>query len=131
MPRMRHERLRLQTRSNLRPRRCPPTLPPRRFRRRIPSADRPTGEFTLVPPCVPSSRLSGPFHKYGDVVGEGFFVQTRREHRAYPPVICEVRATPSARKRPAEYVSGFMKWTTKPETLLPVTGRVLKAPDPR
>src|SRR5688572_1700974 len=57
--------------------------------------------------------LSGPFHKYGDVVGEGFFVQTRREHRAYPPVICEVRATPSARKRPAEYVSGFMKWTTK------------------
>ena len=40
-------------------------------------------------------------------------MQTRREHRAYPPVICEVRATLSARKGPAEYVSGFMKWTTK------------------
>ncbi len=29
-------------------------------------------------------RLSGPFHKYGGVGGEGFFVQARREHRAYP-----------------------------------------------
>src|SRR5688572_18998635 len=68
---------------------------------------------------------SGPFHKYGDVVSEGFFVQTRREHQAYPPVICEVRATPSARKRPTEYVSGFTKWTTTPSLLSRCTPLVL------
>ena len=28
--------------------------------------------------------LSGHEHKYGDAGGEGFFVQARREHRAYP-----------------------------------------------
>ena len=30
------------------------------------------------------SFLSGPFHKYDDVVGEGFSAQTRRERGAYP-----------------------------------------------
>jgi hypothetical protein len=40
------------------------------------------------------AELSGPFHKYGDVGGEGFFAQARREHRAYPPpsVRCEQRS---------------------------------------
>jgi hypothetical protein len=38
--------------------------------------------------------LSGPFHKYGDVGGEGLFPQARREHRAYPQrsVRCEQRS---------------------------------------
>jgi hypothetical protein len=40
------------------------------------------------------SGLSGPFHKYGDVGGERFFAQARREHRAYPQgsVRCEQRS---------------------------------------
>ena len=39
------------------------------------------------------SSLSGLFHKYADVGGEEFFVQARREHRAYPrrSVRCEQR----------------------------------------
>ena len=45
--------------------------------------------------------LCGHEHNYGDVRGEGFFGQTRRERRAYPSAVCEERATKSGRKRTA------------------------------
>ena len=45
--------------------------------------------------------LSGHEHNYDDVRSERFFGQTRRERRAYPPGVCEERATKSGRKRTA------------------------------
>jgi hypothetical protein len=80
-----------------------------------------------------AANFSGLIHKSAHVRGKAFLTQARRERRAYPPWVCEERATkPAAKRTAARRVALLLAWGVVARRLQPHSGGcALLAPSPK